>query len=122
MSSDHHVYRVVTAFKTERQYLATEEAGTAAQQRWGGFSTTCRDACGDFIAAGGARVVDAPSDGYGGRWLAAHWLAAICGCAAPAQETKATSFCRCWGSERKHGHSHASCDQSTQSVHLSLSC
>lgn len=122
MSSDHHVNCVVTVTKTERHYLATKEAGTAAKQCWAGFGTTCRDACGDFIATAGARVFDAPSNGYWGRGLAANWLAAIYGRTAPAQETEATCFCRCWGSERKHGHSHASCDQSTQSVHLSLSC
>lgn len=122
VSCNNHVYRVATVTETESHDFAAKDASSAANQCWTCFGTACWDARGDFVTAAGARIFNAPCDCNGWRWLAANWLAAIYGGTAATQKAEAACFCLRWGSERQHGHSHASCDQSTQSVHLSLSC
>ena len=98
VSGDHHVCRVVTITETERQNLAAKNAGPATDQCWSSFGTAWWDARGDFIAAAGAGIFNAPRDWnrWGGRaayGLAANGLAAIHGGTATAQQAEATRFC-----------------------------
>lgn len=122
MRGDHHVYHVATITETECHDLSAKNTRAAANQCRACLGTASWDTRSDFIAAAGARIFNAPSDCNGWGRFAANWFAAIHGCTAPTHEAKATRLCLYWGSERQQGHSHASCDQSTQSVHLSLSC
>ena len=98
VSGDHHVCRVVTITETERQNLAAKNAGPATDQCWSCFGTAWWDARGDFIAAAGAGIFNAPRDWnrWGGRaayGLAANGLAAIHGGTATTQQAEATRFC-----------------------------
>lgn len=110
MGSDDHIHCVATITEAECHDFSTKDARAAANQCWACFGTACRNACSDFVAAAGARIFDAPCHGNWWRWLAASWLAAIHGGTAATQKAEATRLCLCWGSERQHGHSHASCD------------
>ena len=93
VSCDHDVNGVTAVAETKCHDLSAEKAWAAAYQCWTCFGTTCRNARGDFIAAAGARIFDAPCDCNGWRWLAANWLAAIYGGTAATQKAEAACFC-----------------------------
>ena len=84
MFGDHDIHCVTTFAERKGHDLTAKNPGSAANQFRCGIATACRHACGDFIGAAVARVLDGPSDGNW-RWGAADWLAAVDRCAAAAQ-------------------------------------
>lgn len=115
---NHHFNTVIAAREFVGQDFAAKHSFSPSNQAGSRTSTAGRNTCRDLVLAAIARVFHAPADADGWWWRAANRGRCTTGSGA----AKAAGFDRGRGSERKHGSSHASRDQSTQRVHRFLSC